>query len=78
MQIFSEEAALTEMKPAVAKRESVDPEPEIYHYIIPAGLNVVFQDEDGKEITRYYVFIQQWRISAFKVKTTQSRQEWYF
>ncbi|KAH9482919.1 hypothetical protein JR316_0005019 [Psilocybe cubensis] len=27
-------------------------EPEIYNYIVPAGLNVVFQDEDGNVITR--------------------------
>ncbi|PPQ92404.1 hypothetical protein CVT25_008754 [Psilocybe cyanescens] len=29
-----------------------DYEPEIYNYIVPAGLNVIFQDEDGNVITR--------------------------
>ncbi|KAF8975529.1 hypothetical protein BDQ17DRAFT_1423347 [Cyathus striatus] len=27
-------------------------EPEVYHYIIPSGVEVVFKDEDGNEITR--------------------------
>lgn len=27
-------------------------EPEIYYYIVPAGLDIIFQDEDGTEITR--------------------------
>lgn len=29
-----------------------DLEPDEYHYIVPNGLNVIFQDEDGNEITR--------------------------
>ncbi|PPQ69560.1 hypothetical protein CVT26_001562, partial [Gymnopilus dilepis] len=31
---------------------TVELEPQIYHYIVPAGVNVIFQDEDGNEITR--------------------------
>jgi len=27
-------------------------EPEIYYYMVPAGLDIIFQDEDGTEITR--------------------------
>jgi len=27
-------------------------EPETYYYIVPAGLDIIFQDEDGTEITR--------------------------
>ncbi|KAF8812363.1 hypothetical protein BYT27DRAFT_6416282 [Phlegmacium glaucopus] len=27
-------------------------EPEIYYYIVPAGLDIIFQDENGTEITR--------------------------
>jgi hypothetical protein len=30
-------------------------EPEIYYYIVPAGLDVIFQDEDGTEITRWVI-----------------------
>ncbi|KAF8192510.1 hypothetical protein BJ912DRAFT_962217, partial [Pholiota molesta] len=29
-----------------------DSEPEIYHYIVPAGVKVVFQDQEGNLITR--------------------------
>lgn len=32
-----------------------DSEPEIYHYIVPAGVKVVFQDQEGNLITRYFV-----------------------
>jgi hypothetical protein len=28
-------------------------EPELYYYIVPAGLDIIFQDEDGTEITRW-------------------------
>jgi len=28
-------------------------EPEIYYYVVPAGLDIIFQDEDGSEITRW-------------------------
>jgi hypothetical protein len=31
--------------------------PDTY-YIIPSGTNVIFQDEDGNEITRYCVFLR--------------------
>ena len=36
------------------KNDSADSdlEPDEYHYIVPNGLNVIFQDEDGNEITR--------------------------
>jgi len=27
-------------------------EPDIYYYMVPAGLDIIFQDEDGTEITR--------------------------
>ena len=30
-----------------------DSDPEIYHYIVPAGLKVTFQDQAGNMITRY-------------------------
>ena len=30
-------------------------EPEIYYYIVPAGLDIIFQDEDGTEITRWVI-----------------------
>jgi len=43
------------IEPAIREHEICndgDSEPEVYHYIVPAGLNVVFQDEDGNEITR--------------------------
>ena len=30
-----------------------DSDPEIYHYIVPAGLKVTFQDQAGNTITRY-------------------------
>lgn len=29
-----------------------DSDPEIYHYIVPAGLKVTFQDQAGNMITR--------------------------
>jgi hypothetical protein len=28
-------------------------EPQVYYYIVPAGLDIIFQDEDGTEITRW-------------------------
>ena len=30
-------------------------EPEMYYYIVPAGLDIIFQDEDGTEITRWVI-----------------------
>ena len=30
-------------------------EPEVYYYIVPAGLDIIFQDEDGTEITRWVI-----------------------
>jgi len=33
-------------------RDEMDSDPEVYHYIVPAGVDVIFQDEDGNEITR--------------------------
>jgi hypothetical protein len=30
-------------------------EPEIYYYMVPAGLDIIFQDEDGTEITRWVI-----------------------
>ena len=30
-------------------------EPEIYYYMVPAGLDIIFQDEDGTEITRWAI-----------------------
>lgn len=30
-------------------------EPEIYYYIVPTGLDIIFQDEDGTEITRWVI-----------------------
>jgi len=27
-------------------------EPEVYHYIVPSGVEVIFEDEAGTEITR--------------------------
>lgn len=32
--------------------DNSDVEPDEYHYIVPNGLNVIFQDEEGNEITR--------------------------
>ncbi|KAF8639842.1 hypothetical protein AX17_001097 [Amanita inopinata Kibby_2008] len=29
-----------------------DPNPKIWHYIVPGGLDVLFKDEDGNELTR--------------------------
>jgi hypothetical protein len=50
------------------------------YYIIPGGTNVIFQDEDGNEITRLVCFIlisfnalivhtQCWRLSKFKISS---------
>ena len=33
-------------------RDANDSDPEVYHYIVPVGVDVIFQDEDGSEITR--------------------------
>ena len=50
---------LTVLKAAVSSghedraKDSVDP--EIYYYIVPAGLDIIFQDEDGTEITRWVI-----------------------
>lgn len=33
-------------------REDGDPNPKIWHYIVPGGLDVIFKDEDGNELTR--------------------------
>jgi hypothetical protein len=33
-------------------RDEMESDPEIYHYIVPVGVDVIFQDEDGNEITR--------------------------
>ena len=33
-------------------RDAMDSDPEVYHYIVPVGVDVIFQDEDGSEITR--------------------------
>ncbi|KAF8165425.1 hypothetical protein B0H34DRAFT_671277 [Crassisporium funariophilum] len=43
------------IEPAVVEHdywEEDASEPEIYHYIVPTGLDIIFQDEDGNEITR--------------------------
>jgi len=29
--------------------------PELYYYIVPTGLDIIFQDEDGTEITRWVI-----------------------
>jgi hypothetical protein len=29
-----------------------DSKPELYYYIVPGGMNVVFKDEAGNEVTR--------------------------
>ncbi|KAF9469119.1 hypothetical protein BDZ94DRAFT_1245404, partial [Collybia nuda] len=29
-----------------------DSEPELYYYIVPGGLNVIFKDETGNEVSR--------------------------
>lgn len=38
--------------------------PEICYYIVPAGLDIIFQDEDGTEITRWVTSV----ILGFKKK----------
>lgn len=30
-------------------------EPDIYYYMVPADLDIIFQDEDGTEITRWVI-----------------------
>jgi hypothetical protein len=47
---------LTFPKPAIYERESYDgseSEPDVYQYIVPVGVDVIFQDEAGNEIARY-------------------------
>lgn len=48
---------LTAQKPVIFEhgvlRNDGDPNPKIWHYIVPGGLDVIFKDEDGNEITRY-------------------------
>lgn len=43
---------LTVLKPTVLKHEKDGFEPDMYYYIVPPGLDIIFQDEDGTEITR--------------------------
>lgn len=46
---------LIRSQPPIIERQSWaegGSEPEVYHYIVPVGLDVIFQDEDGIEITR--------------------------
>ncbi|KAF8351536.1 hypothetical protein F5887DRAFT_213210 [Amanita rubescens] len=33
-------------------RNDGQPNPKIWHYIVPGGLDVIFKDEDGNELTR--------------------------
>jgi len=43
-------------KPAIYERESYDrgdSEPDVYQYIVPVGVDIIFQDEAGNEITRH-------------------------
>ena len=32
--------------------------PEIYYYMVPEGLDIIFQDEDGTEITRWVISLE--------------------
>lgn len=44
------------IEPAIYERESYDggeSEPDVYQYIVPVGVDIIFQDEAGIEIARY-------------------------
>jgi len=51
-----EEASSDFIEPVIFEhgvlRNDGDPNPKIWHYIVPGGLDVIFKDEDGNEITR--------------------------
>lgn len=43
------------IEPAIYERESYDggeSEPDVYQYIVPVGVDIIFQDEAGIEIAR--------------------------
>jgi len=44
-------------------------EPEIYYYMVPAGLDIIFQDEDGTEITRVGKNVKGTQDHAFHAHT---------
>lgn len=43
------------LQPTIYQHEVWNPgalEPELYYYIVPGGMNVVFKDEAGNEVSR--------------------------
>jgi hypothetical protein len=43
---------ITDRDAGLGYRDEADSDPEVYHYIVPPGVDVIFQDEEGTEITR--------------------------
>jgi hypothetical protein len=41
-------------------------EPEVYYYIVPTGLDIIFQDEDGTEITRWVILNFEGKLRCAK------------
>lgn len=62
---------LTARKPVIFEHEVLrndgDPNPKIWHYIVPGGLDVVFKDEDGIEITRYCCLLKFLWVLEFEL-----------
>jgi hypothetical protein len=61
---------LTEQKPVIFEHEVIrndgQPNPKIWHYIVPGGLDVIFKDEDGNELTRYHCLLKLRGLSEFE------------
>ena len=48
-------------------RNDGEPNPKIWHYIVPGGLDVIFKDEDGNQITRYRCFLKFLPVLEFEL-----------
>ena len=50
-------------------RNDGEPNPKIWHYIVPGGLDVIFRDEDGNELTRYRCLLKLPGLIEFEFST---------
>jgi len=63
---------LTEQKPVIFEHEVIrndgEPNPKIWHYIVPGGLDVIFKDEDGNELTRYHCLLKLLGVNWIQIR----------
>jgi len=71
---------LTEQKPVIFEHEVIrndgEPNPKIWHYIVPGGLDVIFKDEDGNELTRYHCLLKLLGLIEFEFEFAAELGTW--